>query len=121
MLYTREQYKKLDFALRRAGAEIILLDYHNERITSMMKEGIQDIRWLIKGDTEELRHIKDLCKSEQRLNYRYAQMIIRKAKMVKESLMIIPEPRLMRRAYRIFGRLEKRIEEAFQDYLEGYK
>lgn len=117
MLYTSEQYELLDFALRRAGTEIILMRYHNDRVVRMMKEGIQDIRWHVKGDTEELRHIKRLCTSDRRLKDRYAKMILRRIKMVRESLAIIPEPSSLKRAYGIFDRLYERAEIILQNFL----
>lgn len=117
MLCTEEQYEILDFALRRASVEITLMQYHNERIVKMMKEGLKDIRWCVKGDTEELRRLRKLCATERRLKDRYAKMILRKIKMIKESLAIIPEPKSLKRAYGIFDRLYYRSEIALKIFL----
>lgn len=117
MLYTQEQYEILDFALRRASVEITLMRYHNDDIVKKMKDGLKDIRWCIKGDTEELRRIRELCTTERRLKDRYAKMILRKIKMVRESLAIIPEPKSLKRAYGIFDRLHDRAEIALRIFL----
>lgn len=99
---TEYEYFKMGFAIRRASTEVSRLRYHNQEVVEMMKDGLKSIRDTINCKTPEFERISSLCKSESRLRDRYAKMVLREIRRVRDSMCMIPELKSRNKAYWIF-------------------
>lgn len=99
---TEYEYFKMGFAIKRARTEISRLRYHNPEVVQMMKDGLKDIRRTINCETPEFERISSLCKSESRLRDRYAKMVLREIRRVRDTMCVIPEIKSRNKAYWIF-------------------
>lgn len=112
------EYFKMDFALKRASTEVSRLRYHNPEVVRMMKQGIRSIRLTINCQTHEFERISKLCSSNVRLKDRYAKMVFREIRRVRDEMSVIPELKYRNKAYWIFDAVvAARVYSAIDYYL----